>query len=57
MKNNLILVAFILYLSMACTGCELVKGIFNAGMLVGIFITVIVVVGIIALVLKAGKGK
>lgn len=54
MKNSAFAVAFLVAMSMALTSCELAGDIFKAGMGVGIFIVIAVIVGIIALIAKLG---
>ena len=55
MKPSFTAAAILLVLmSVTLTSCELAAGIFKAGMGVGIFIVVAIIVGIIALIAKVG---
>lgn len=56
MKNSINFAALILMvcMSIGLTSCELAGDIFKAGMGVGIFIVVAIIVGIVALIAKAG---
>ncbi|MBX2905977.1 MAG: hypothetical protein KF744_08070 [Taibaiella sp.] len=55
MKTSFTVAALLLvFLSVTLTSCELAAGIFKAGMGVGIFIVVAIIVGIIALIAKVG---
>lgn len=56
MKNKMTRILMLLMVLVLSTSCELVEGIFKAGMGVGIFI-VIVIVGIIILILSKIGGK
>lgn len=53
--SNPILLFLVGCVSLLFTSCELVEGIFKAGMGVGIFIVVAIVVAIVALIFKLGK--
>ena len=58
MKNAKLVTGLLLFLfSMMLSSCEAIAGIFKAGMGFGIFIVLFIIVGIIALVMKAGKSK
>lgn len=56
MKNSINFAALLLMVCMCIglTSCELAGDIFKAGMGVGIFIVVAIIVGIVALIAKAG---
>jgi len=55
MKPSITIAAILLVLmSVTLTSCQLATGIFKAGMGVGIFIVVAIIVGIIALIAKMG---
>lgn len=56
MKNKMIRVLMLLIVLALATSCELIGGIFKAGMGVGILI-VIAIVGIVVLVLSSLKGN
>ncbi len=56
MKRSLLPVSIVLILmSTLLTSCEIVGGIFKAGMGFGIFIVVAIIVGIVMLISRAGK--
>ena len=56
MKPSITTAALLLVLmSLTLTSCELAAGIFKAGMGVGIFIVVAIIVGVIALIAKVGR--
>lgn len=52
--TNFAALLFFICMSIGLTSCELAGDIFKAGMGVGIFIVVAIIVGIIALISKAG---
>lgn len=56
MKNSINSAALLLMVCMciSLTSCELAGDIFKAGMGIGIFIVIAIVVGIVALIAKAG---
>lgn len=56
MKNKAIIALFIALL-VTISGCQVVGGIFKAGVGVGIFIVVIVIAVIIFFVTRIGKNK
>jgi hypothetical protein len=51
-RNNLSLLALLLVLTVASGGCEIVGGIFRAGLWVGIILVTILVVAVLWLVGK-----
>ncbi|MEO8150284.1 MAG: hypothetical protein ABI723_21800 [Bacteroidia bacterium] len=57
MKNQFFISALLATLLTSFTGCEIVGGIFKAGMGVGIFIVVLVIALIIFLISRMGKNK
>ncbi len=48
-------ICIVLFLSFLFNSCDLVEGIFKAGMGFGIFIVLAVVVAIVAIIIKLGK--
>jgi hypothetical protein len=48
--SNALLVSALLFLATTLSSCEVIKGIFKAGMIVGVILVVIVVVIIMALI-------
>ncbi|MEP7264733.1 MAG: hypothetical protein ABI772_09550 [Bacteroidota bacterium] len=57
MKKQSLLTALVILFLTAFSSCEVVGGIFKAGMGFGIFIVVLVIVLIIFLISRMGKGK
>jgi hypothetical protein len=57
MKKNLLTGITLFLTLLLLTSCEAIAGIFKAGMGVGIFIVVAIIVLIFALVFRAGKSK
>ena len=56
MKNSTVYTAFMLAIFMSMlSSCSVVTGIFKTGMGVGIFVSVLIVVGIIALIMRSGN--
>lgn len=55
MRNRLLLFSLLAFTALSTTSCSVVKGIFNAGMGVGIFIVVAVIVLIVFVASKVGK--
>ncbi|WP_284653050.1 hypothetical protein [Flavobacterium terrisoli] len=55
--RHLCTVATVLCLSFFFSSCELVEGIFKAGMGFGIFIVLAVAVAVVAIIIKVGKNK
>ena len=53
MKNSFFFT--LLILSAMLSSCSAVEGIFKAGMGVGIFIVIIVIIGIVAIIMRSGK--
>jgi hypothetical protein len=49
--------ATVFCLSFLFTSCDLVEGIFKAGMGFGIFIVLAVAVAVVAIIMKVGKNK
>ena len=56
MKNVLIRIVMLLIVTVSFTSCELVKGIFEAGMGFGIFIVVVVIGLVLFLISKMFGG-
>ncbi len=56
-KSKALLSAIFMILLTSLSGCEVIGGIFKAGMGVGIFIVVAVVVLVIYLIARFSKGK
>lgn len=54
-KTNPLVIATLLFTSFLCSSCELVKGIFEAGMGFGIFIVIAVIVLIVVVIFKLGN--
>ncbi|MES2655030.1 MAG: hypothetical protein V4620_05535 [Bacteroidota bacterium] len=54
-KVNPLAVLTLLFLSSLLSSCEIIGGIFKAGMSFGIFIVVAIIVIIVFLIMKAGK--
>ncbi|WP_264565116.1 hypothetical protein [Flavobacterium sp. N3904] len=54
-KINSPVIVTLLFTSFLCSSCELVKGIFEAGMSFGIFIVIAVIVLIVAIIFKLGN--
>ncbi len=52
---NKITVSLMVLLCSLFSSCSVVEGIFKTGMGVGIFISILVVVGIVALIMRSGK--
>ncbi len=57
MKKQTLIIALFIALLTTVSGCEVVGGIFKAGMGMGIFIVVLVITIIIFLVTRIGKNK
>lgn len=55
MKKSNLLAAFALLILLSLNSCEVIGGIFKAGMGVGIFIVIAVIAIIIFIAVKAGK--
>ena len=55
MKNLLLRILMLFIILFSFTSCELIKGIFKAGMGIGIFITVLIVAVIVYIMTKIGK--
>jgi heme/copper-type cytochrome/quinol oxidase subunit 2 len=52
MKNKLLIFYSLFMLMQLMTSCEVIQGIFNAGMAVGIFVVLLVIALIIFIVVK-----
>ncbi|MEO5570860.1 MAG: hypothetical protein ABIT08_12105 [Bacteroidia bacterium] len=57
MKNQSILIAFVILFLTVFSSCAVVGGIFKAGMGVGIFIVLLVIALIIFVISRMGKNK
>ena len=57
MKKQTFNIALTIFILTTFSGCEVIGGIFKAGMGVGIFIVVIVIAIIIFIVSRLGKNK
>lgn len=54
-KINPRIIGTLLIISFLCSSCEVIEGIFKAGMSFGIFIVIAVIVLIVAVIFKLGK--
>ena len=57
MKNKWINMLMLLLVSLTVTSCDVIEGIFKAGMGVGIFIVIAVIAVIIFIISKLGGSK
>lgn len=57
MQKKLTRIVMLLVILISFTSCDLVKGIFKAGMGIGIFITVVVIAVIVYILSKIGRKK
>ena len=57
MKNKWISMLMLLLVSLTVTSCDVIEGIFKAGMGVGIFIVIAVIAVIIFIISKLGGSK
>jgi len=56
MKNQIVILSVLFVFLTTLAGCEVVGGIFKAGMVWGIFLVVLVIIGIIFLISR-GRGR
>jgi hypothetical protein len=57
MKTNYVLLTFLTVLSFSLSGCELVEGIFKAGVWSGVLMIVLFVALLIFIFTRIGRGK
>ena len=55
MNNNFYPLFITFLLTLCLTGCAVVGGIFKAGMIWGIFLVVLIIIGIVYLISRGGK--